>query len=54
MGANLTQEKMAEKADITLRYLQWLEAGKRNPSISTLVRLQKVLGCTFDELFRGL
>lgn len=54
MNSGLTQEKLAEKADITLRYLQFLEAGQRNPSISSLVRLRKVLGCSFDDLFRGL
>jgi transcriptional regulator with XRE-family HTH domain len=54
MSAELTQEKLAEKADISLRYVQQLEAGQRNPSISTLVRLRKVMGCSFDDLFRGL
>ena len=54
MGAGLTQERVAEKADISLRYIQWLEAGRRNPSIETLVRLHKVLGCSYDDLFKGL
>ena len=54
MGARLTQEKVAEKADISLRYIQLLEAGQRNPSIATLVRLHKVLGCSYDDIFRGL
>jgi transcriptional regulator with XRE-family HTH domain len=54
VGTGLTQEKVAEKADISLRYIQWLEAGKRNPSIATLVRLQKVFGCSYDDFFRGL
>ena len=54
MGAGLTQERVAEKADISLRYIQWLEAGRRNPSIETLVRLHKVLRCSYDDLFKGL
>jgi transcriptional regulator with XRE-family HTH domain len=54
MGSGLTQEKLAEKADISLRYVQQLEAGQRNPSIPTLVRLRKVMGCSYDDLFRGL
>ena len=53
-SACLTQEKLAEKADISLRYVQQLEAGQRNPSIPTVVRLRKVLNCSFDDLFRSL
>jgi transcriptional regulator with XRE-family HTH domain len=54
MQSGLTQEKLAEKADITLRYIQLLEAGTRNPSIQTIVSLQKALRCSFDEFFKGL
>ena len=54
MGSGLTQEKLAEKAEISLRYVQQLEAGQRNPSISTLVRLRKVMSCSYDDVFRGL
>ena len=54
MGSGLTQEKLAEKAEISLRYVQQLEAGQRNPSIPTLVRLRKVMSCSYDDLFRGL
>lgn len=54
MSARLTQEKLAEKADISLRYVQQLEAGQRNPRISTLVRLKKVMGCSYDDFFKGL
>ena len=54
MNSGLTQEKLAEKADISLRYIQQLEAGQRNPSIPTIVKLRKVLGSSFDDLFRGL
>ena len=54
MNSGLTQEKLAEKADVSLRYIQQLEAGQRNPSIPTIVKLRKVLGSSFDDLFRGL
>jgi transcriptional regulator with XRE-family HTH domain len=53
-NSEITQEKLAERADISLRYIQQLEAGQRNPSMQTLVRLRKVIGCSFDDLFRGL
>ena len=54
MSAGLTQEKLAEKADITLRYVQQLEAGQRNPSIPTLVRLHRALACKYDDIFKGM
>jgi transcriptional regulator with XRE-family HTH domain len=54
MGSGLTQQKLAERAEISLRYVQLIEAGKRNPSIPTVVRLKKVLTCSYDELFRNL
>jgi transcriptional regulator with XRE-family HTH domain len=54
MASGLTQQKLAERAEISLRYVQLLEAGQRNPSIPTLVRLKKVLASSYDELFRDL
>jgi transcriptional regulator with XRE-family HTH domain len=54
MNSGLTQEKLAEKADISLRYVQQLEAGQRNPSLPTVVSLRKVLGGSYDEFFKGL
>ena len=54
LGAELTQERLAEKSDISLRYLQQLEAGQRNPSIPTLVRLHRALSCRYDDIFKGL
>jgi len=43
-----------EDDDISLRYVQQLEAGERNPSIPTLARLHRSLGCKWDDLFKGL
>lgn len=54
VNAGLTQERLAEKSEISLRYLQQLEAGQRNPSIPTLVRLHRPLSCSYDDIFRGL
>jgi len=39
VGADLTQEKAAELAGITLRFYQDLEAGKKAPSYLTLRQL---------------
>jgi transcriptional regulator with XRE-family HTH domain len=50
---NLTQEKLAEKAGASARYIQSVEAGEYFPSLSTLVRLKSVLRCDWGELFAG-
>jgi len=48
----LSQEKLAEMADLHPRALQKIEAGDVNVTLSTILRLQKVLGCTWESLFR--
>jgi len=50
---NLTQEKLAEKAGVSARYVQSLEAGEYFPSLPTLARLKSVLRCSWNELFDG-
>lgn len=49
-AAGLTQEKLAEKADLAPRVIQKIEAGQITILISTLRRLRKVLGCRYDDL----
>jgi transcriptional regulator with XRE-family HTH domain len=50
---HLTQEKLAEKAGVSARYVQSLEAGEYFPSLPTLARLKLVLRCSWNELFEG-
>ena len=40
---NLTQEQLAEKADLDLRLLQRVESGKNNSTIAVLVALANAL-----------
>jgi DNA-binding XRE family transcriptional regulator len=47
----LTQESLAEKADISRRFLQEIEAGTKNPTVNVIVRLKKALDCSWDDLF---
>ncbi len=47
---NLTQEKLAEMADLNIRTLQKIEAGQTNILVTTAMRLKKGLGCTWDSL----
>jgi len=48
---NLTQEILAEKMDVSARYIQSLEAGEYFPSLPKLVRLKSVLKCSWNRLF---
>ncbi len=49
--AHLTQEKLAEKADLSRRFIQEIEAGTKNPTVNVAVRLKKALRCSWDALF---
>ena len=50
----MTQEALAEKADISRRYLQQIEAGQMNPTVKVVSRLRKALRCLWDDLLRGV
>lgn len=59
LGANLrrertargvTQEKLAELADLNIRTVQKIESGKLNILITTAVRLQRSLRCRWECL----
>jgi DNA-binding XRE family transcriptional regulator len=52
--ARLTQEILAEKADISVRYLQFIEAGRYAPTVLVAARLRKALGCRWNDLLGGL
>lgn len=48
--AGLTQEQLAEKADLDRTFISLLERGKRQPSLGTVLRLAAALGLTAAEL----
>jgi transcriptional regulator with XRE-family HTH domain len=48
--AGLTQEKLAELADLAPRVIQKIEAGQITILISTLRRLRKAIGCPYERL----
>jgi transcriptional regulator with XRE-family HTH domain len=50
----LTQEKLAEKANLDPSYISGIERGIRNPSILSIVRIANALGTTFSNLGRGI
>lgn len=47
----LTQEKLAAQADVTLKYLQRIEAGKENLTLESLVHLANLLQADLVEFF---
>ena len=51
---NVTQEALAEKVNVSPRYMQSVEAGEYFLSLLTLVQLRAVPRCDWNELFRGV
>ena len=54
MELRMTQEGVAESADISRRYLQQIEAGQMNPTIKVVSRMRKALDCSWDDLLRNI
>lgn len=50
----LTQEQLAEQADITSLSLSYIEQGRRWPRIATLHKLADCLNVSIAEFFKGL
>ncbi len=49
--AGLSQEDVADKAEIHVTYLSGIERGLRNPTVLNLRRLARALGVSTKELF---
>ena len=50
----LTQEKLAERANLDPTYISGIERGLRNPGIKNVVRIAKAFGLSTAELCRGI
>lgn len=50
VARKLTQEQLAERADLNPRTLQKIEAGEINLLVTTVMRLRRALGCKWEEL----
>jgi transcriptional regulator with XRE-family HTH domain len=46
----MTQEELAERCELHTRSLQKIEAGHKNVLITTVMRIQKSLDCSWNEL----
>lgn len=52
-NAGLTQEKLAEKAGITQKYLSNLESGRNGVTITNLRNISRLLSVSMDTLVYG-
>jgi transcriptional regulator with XRE-family HTH domain len=50
----LTQEKLAERANLDPTYISGIERGLRNPGIKNVARIAKALGITTANLCKGV
>ena len=48
---HLTQEELAERADLSPHFLGFVERGRANPSLNSLVRIAAALGVQLGDLF---
>jgi len=46
----MTQERLAELVDINIRNVRRIEAGEINLLLTTVARIRRALGCTWEEL----
>lgn len=50
-GPRMTQEELAEKAEISVSFLSMIERGERAPHLETLAKLAMALQVPITELF---
>ena len=51
---DLTQEALAERANLDPTYISGIERGVRNPSVISVVRIAKALGTTTSKLLTNV
>ena len=54
LAKNLTQEKLAEAADLHTNYISSVERGERNISICNIERIARALNVPMPELLTAL
>jgi len=53
-ASGLTQERLADKADLDPTYISGIERGVRNPTLLIISRLAKALGVSLSELCKDV
>ena len=49
LNRGLTQERLAERCDISLDHLQNIEINRRKPSFDYLIRIMRAMNISFDD-----
>lgn len=47
-----TQEKLAEKADISVPFMTQIELGRKSASLEVIQKISKALGVSYERLFK--
>jgi transcriptional regulator with XRE-family HTH domain len=50
VARRMTQEKLPELVDLNIRTIQKIEAGDINVLVTTAMRIQRALGCSWGKL----
>lgn len=50
---NLTQEELAERADLSKVFIAYIEIGKRKPSLESIVKISQALNSSIDNILIG-
>lgn len=53
-GARMTQEDLADRADVSVRFISLLETGKRQPSLSAMAAISAGLGLPMSVLVAAI
>lgn len=48
---NMTQFELAKKLGVSPRYIAFLEAGERLPSLSLALKMEDILGVNLNRIF---
>jgi transcriptional regulator with XRE-family HTH domain len=51
---HLSQEALADLANLDRTYISGIERGVRNPTLLSSLRIAKALGTTIEELYKGI
>lgn len=49
----MSQMLLAEKCDISISYLSYIECGRKTPSLEVIIRIARELDTTVDSLLEG-
>lgn len=47
----ISQQELADMANVQRSYLSQIESNKRNPSVAVLAKIAKALDCNINEFF---